>query len=492
MLILVTFLDAAKRRQILNDDPCLFDKHSKIKSSHGVLSALSKLCFARKDLVQHLSHLGIVVSHTQNPLEEYDYYIHNLSTDLNDGVRLAKLVEILMKRPVLDKMRIPPHRRNQIYNVGQVLSVLHEANVPNIDDVTPAHVVDAHQPRILQLLWSLIVRFQIGGLDGEKIGEEIVSVERWIGERKGVNEYRGDVGWNGGCREDTLYENIKALLLRWCQTVCSFYDVPVDDFTESFSDGKVLCLLVSFYHPKLLPFKDILPTAKDMQSKLQWGVSMDDQLVKMALQNERYNLSLALHRMEELGGMPRLFSSKEFLLPPDENSMILCVSFLFSRLTETSREIVAAQKIQQWWHIVLNQRKRKAASLLLTHWRQRRLNYFRNQRLKYAASVRVLEAFYRGYESKFKELARHSAMKRKRIESVVRIQVSDILFLSFVMNTDDKTLTFIVVTEPSTNGFNVQVILQQTRSIQSREIIAVPIQNDPSQESSTSLQNAKC
>jgi hypothetical protein len=196
--------------------------------------------------------------------------------------------------------------------------------------------------------------------------------------------------------------------------------------------------------------------------------------------------------MEELGGMPRLFSSKEFLLPPDENSMILCVSFLFSRLTETSREIVAAQKIQQWWHIVLNQRKRKAASLLLTHWRQRRLNYFRNQRLKYAASVRVLEAFYRGYESKFKELARHSAMKRKRIESVVRIQVSDILFLSFVMNTDDKTLTFIVVTEPSTNGFNVQVILQQTRSIQSREIIAVPIQNDPSQESSTSLQNAKC
>ena len=138
-----------------------------------------------------------------------------------------------------------------------------------------------------------------------------------------------------------------------------------------------------------------------------------------------------MNRLEELGGIPRLFSSKDFLMPPDEKSIILCVSFLYSRLTETSAEIAAAKEMQQWWSCVLNRKKRDAAKFLLRQWRQRREVYFQNQRSRFAPSVRVLETFYIRNKIKFKELARHSASRRKMIESAVKIQVSEDCWILF-------------------------------------------------------------
>eukprot|EP00956_Cyclotella_meneghiniana_P006701 scaffold8888_cov23-Cyclotella_meneghiniana.AAC.1 len=289
MLTLVTYLDRAKQHQILNDDPCLFDKQSNIKSSDAVLASICRICFARKELiVNHMSYLGITVSHIQNPLDEYEYYIRNLSIDLKDGVRLAKMVEILTGRSVLTEMRLPASSRaNKIHNMGAVLSALHHEGVANIDDVTAAHIVDAHQPRILQLLWSTIVHFQIGRLDEAVVTEEIESVKRWIKQK------RCSSGVKVHCEVKLIEENsmelsssIEVVLLKWCQAICSFYNVPVENFTESFSDGKVLCLLVSFYHPTLLPPGDILPTAIDLQAKLQPGAKMDDKILKVAFQNE--------------------------------------------------------------------------------------------------------------------------------------------------------------------------------------------------------------
>jgi abnormal spindle-like microcephaly-associated protein len=428
MLTLVTYLDVAKENKILSD-VCLFDKESNIKSSNAILASICRICFARKELIiNHMANLFISVAHVQNPLEEYEYYIKNLSVDLKDGVRLAKMLEILTGRSLLPKMRLPATSRgNRIHNVGEVLSALHEEGVSNIDDVTAAHIVDAHQPRILQLLWNTIMHFQMGTLERRAIVEEIRSVGNWIERKQGggmLNDYQGV---NKPClsneSETSSRDQIERLLLTWCQTVCSFYHVPVENFADSFCDGKVLCLLVSFYHPTLLPSRDILPTAADVQSKLKPGVQMNDQLVRMTLQNEMYNFSLALNRINELGGVPRLFSSKEFLLPPDDKSMLLFVSFLFSRLTETNREYAAAREIQCWWQRLLNQKKYEAAVLILNQWRQCKENYFLNQRHKFASSVRVIEKFYRRHEEQFKALARASTSRKKRDESAVQIQV---------------------------------------------------------------------
>ena len=447
MLTLVTFLDTAKMEHVLSDDPCLFERTSKVKSSHHVLATICRLCFAReKEIIHHMTHLGISVHHIQKPLDEYEYYVRNLATDLKDGVRLAKMTELVTGRTVLDKLRLPATSRSHcVFNVGEVLSTLVETGVENIQDITASHIVEAHQPRILQLLWSTIVRFQIESLDSDVIEEEIRGIECWkekrgSGASSSVEYSRETVVKLVQNKYSESSEGIKDVLLAWCQAVCSYYNVPVENFGDSFSDGRVLCLLVSFYHPSLLASRDILPTVTDIQSKLKLGVKMDDQLVQKGLQNERYNLSLALNSIDQLGGIPWLFSSKNILLPPDENTIILCVSFLFSRLTETSAEIVAAREIQNWWHRSLLTRKSVAASFLFKQWNLQKENYFRNQRSKFRQSVKVIESFYKDHETKFKKM---SWMRRKRNSGASIIQVSYHFY--FIPNVQDvPTITSIL------------------------------------------------
>lgn len=41
------------------------------------------------DLGKHISYMGYTVTHVQTPLDELDYAITNLATDLRDGTRLT-------------------------------------------------------------------------------------------------------------------------------------------------------------------------------------------------------------------------------------------------------------------------------------------------------------------------------------------------------------------------------------------------------------------
>lgn len=44
------------------------------------------------NVVKHLSYYGYAVSHQQKPLDEYDFHVESLATDLRDGVRLTRCV----------------------------------------------------------------------------------------------------------------------------------------------------------------------------------------------------------------------------------------------------------------------------------------------------------------------------------------------------------------------------------------------------------------
>lgn len=55
-------------------------------------------------------------------------------------------------------------------------------------------------------------------------------------------------GWGEGGGDD---KELLAALLAWCQAVCHGYGVPVRNFTTSFADGRALCLLLHYYHPRV-------------------------------------------------------------------------------------------------------------------------------------------------------------------------------------------------------------------------------------------------
>ncbi|KAL7554008.1 hypothetical protein ACHAWF_017369, partial [Thalassiosira exigua] len=161
---LVFFLDRAKARRVLADDPCLFERSSRMKSSSEVLTSLLQDCFAKQaSLVRHLAHGGLRVSHVQSPLDEYDFRVRNLAADLKDGVRLARVVdEVTDRTDLLSAMRLPAAtRQDKARNVGLALAALRRLGVPGISDVTAAHLVNAHQPRILQLLWSTVLYLEL-------------------------------------------------------------------------------------------------------------------------------------------------------------------------------------------------------------------------------------------------------------------------------------------------------------------------------------------
>lgn len=68
------------------------------------------------------------------------------------------------------------------------------------------------------------------------------------GEEKGKDSSGGSGGRKAGATGDR--ELLEALLV-WCQAVCHGYGVAVRNFTTSFADGRALCLLLHYYHPRV-------------------------------------------------------------------------------------------------------------------------------------------------------------------------------------------------------------------------------------------------
>ena len=164
LLILVFFLDEAKIGKLLTVDPILFEKTSVVKSSQGMLVSLCQDCFAKqRSILNHLEYEGVSVSYIQEPLDEYDFNVRNFAVDLKDGVCLARMMDIVTNGSnILSSLRLPADSRQQkLYNVRLALAALRQLGVPNISDITPAHIVDAHQPRIIQLVWSTILFFEL-------------------------------------------------------------------------------------------------------------------------------------------------------------------------------------------------------------------------------------------------------------------------------------------------------------------------------------------
>jgi len=89
-LLLVLFLDHAKLTRLIDHNPCLFQTDSQVKSSRELLQLFSRKYLAGEgDIVRHLSLIGYSATHTQSALDEFDYTVRNLASDLRDGLRLT-------------------------------------------------------------------------------------------------------------------------------------------------------------------------------------------------------------------------------------------------------------------------------------------------------------------------------------------------------------------------------------------------------------------
>ncbi|NWR48039.1 ASPM protein, partial [Regulus satrapa] len=440
LLLLVCFLDCAKRSRIIDHDPCLFCKDAEFKASKDLLLAFSRdFLSGEGDLSRHLGFLGLPVSHIQTPLDEFDFAVTNLAVDLQCGIRLVRAVELLTKNWSLSKqLRVPAISRLQkMHNVDIVLNVLKERGV-HLKDETGASIdsrdiVDRHRERTLALLWKIVFAFQVDVfLNVEHLKEEIEFL-------KSTHKRKALLGavkpFPNDCRvqEDssnfssqTYNENVK-LLMEWVNAVCRFYNIKVENFTVCFSDGRVLCHLIHHYHPCYMPLEAVcqrttqtvecsrtvsvgLNSSSSSESDTSLSVveEMFDQTVtpsvlyKELLDNEKQNFQLINAAVSDLGGIPAMIHHADMSNTiPDEKVVITYLSFLCSRLLDLRQETRAARLIQSAWRnyrlkreLKLSQERDRAARII----QKSAVNFLARRRILRKENAAIfIQKHWRGY-----------------------------------------------------------------------------------------------
>lgn len=108
-LFIIFFLDRAKELRLIKQNPCLFVKRAPYKESAEILKKFASLVLANYgDIVRMLRRLEYTVTHKQTAIDEYNFAFTNLAVDLREGVRLTKVMEvILMRDDLVKQVRVP-------------------------------------------------------------------------------------------------------------------------------------------------------------------------------------------------------------------------------------------------------------------------------------------------------------------------------------------------------------------------------------------------
>ena len=195
---LVMLLDDSKMEQSLDNDPCLFRLSPELhlpagvvkalvfKSTRDAVAAFTKEFLSKEgNVFNHLEkEIAITLKYQQMPIDEYDYSIKSLIPDLQNGVVLARLVELVTGRKniLLPKLRVPTVSRLQkIHNVGVVLEELRSVRVTDFPKdmakKTAEMVVEGNRDQVLSLIVSIVHGLQLPSLiDESDVKAEIARV----------------------------------------------------------------------------------------------------------------------------------------------------------------------------------------------------------------------------------------------------------------------------------------------------------------------------
>ncbi|OPJ77190.1 abnormal spindle-like microcephaly-associated protein [Patagioenas fasciata monilis] len=460
LLLLVCFLDYAKRSRMIDHDPCLFCKDAEFKTSRDLLLAFSRdFLSGEGDLSRHLGFLGLPVSHIQTPLDEFDFAVTNLAVDLQCGIRLVRTMELLTKNWSLSKqLRVPAISRLQkMHNVDIVLNVLKERGIHLKDEsgasIDSRDIVDRHRERTLALLWKIVFAFQVDVfLNVEQLKEEIEFLKIAYKKKTQLGALKTSLNCcrveddNSNNSSPQSYSTTVRLLMAWVNAVCGFYNIKVENFTVCFSDGRVLCHLIHHYHPCYVPLEAVCQrttqtvecsrtrivglnssssSSSESDTSLNVTEGMFDQTVtasdlyKELLDNERKNFQLINAAVSDLGGIPAMIHHSDMSNTiPDEKVVITYLSFLCSRLLDLRQETRAAWLIQSAWRnyrlkreLKLSQERDKAARII----QKSVLNFLSRRRiLKKVNAAIFIQKYWRRYLARMFFLN----LKRTKLEEV--------------------------------------------------------------------------
>ncbi|XP_011150755.1 spectrin alpha chain isoform X3 [Harpegnathos saltator] len=218
--------------------------------------------------------------------------VDDLFTDLADGKKLLKLLEIIsgerLAKPNNGRMRV-----HKIENVNKSLAFLHTK--VRLESIGAEDIVDGNPRLILGLIWTIILRFQIQEIEID-VDEENDSSEK---------------------------KSAKDALLLWCQRKTNGYPgVNIQDFTGSWRSGLGFNALIHAHRPDLVNW-----------SELQQNRNID-------------NLNYAFDVANSELGIPRLLDAEDVdTARPDEKSIITYVASYYHTFARMKNEIKSGKRI---------------------------------------------------------------------------------------------------------------------------------------------------
>ncbi|NP_001116845.1 abnormal spindle-like microcephaly-associated protein [Danio rerio] len=384
LILLVCFLDKAKESRLIEHDPCLFCMDAEFKSSKDLLLAFSRDFLSGEGILsRHLSHLGLAVSHVQTPLDEFNFAVKKLAVDLKCGIRLVRVMELFTLDWTLSrKLRIPAISRLQkVHNVDLALQVLKNKGVDLRDEhganIDSRDIVDGHREKTLNLLWKIIFAFQVEVLlDENQLKEEISFLRKtWRTKQKLASIMANNSVTVSRMKARRAFEHPSqkvTLLMDWVNAVCEFYSLKAENFTVSFSDGRILCYLIHHYHPGHLHAEEIQQrttqtiecghrgrvelnnSSSDSDCSFENLATMQSESVTVdfreLLENEKSNFQLVNTAVSYLGGVPAMINPEDMSNTIPNEKVVTCyLSFLCARLLDLRNETRAARVIQGAW-----------------------------------------------------------------------------------------------------------------------------------------------
>lgn len=280
-MMVIYLLDKAKQMHIISTN--LYQASSAVKSSLAFLRELTALIHPSVgDIYRLLKPLGYHVHYTQYPLSEFSYCIENLATDLRDGVRLTRLVELLLyplgSRTVLEKdvtiampagvvltttleeghswvfsqhLKFPCTARAQkIYNVQVALGALRAVHGVNqiSESLSAEEIVDGHRESTMTLLWAMLGNWGLESfVNSDELRKEIRRLRKADGS---MSDDESDVeGDHSRMREGS--QEVAHLLRVWSRSIARRNGLRVLNLTTSFAVGRIFAGILDEYLPYL-------------------------------------------------------------------------------------------------------------------------------------------------------------------------------------------------------------------------------------------------
>lgn len=221
-------------------------------------------------------------------LRKRSMQVEDLIQDLESGVPLINLYEIISDEKLGKFYTDPKSKFHKIANLGTVLTKINSF----VDSVgikvqfSAEQVMEQDKRQILGMIWCLIHKFEI-----QDISEEELSA------REG--------------------------LLLWCKKKTKDYrNVKVDNFNTSWQDGLAFCALIHKHRPDLIDF---------------------DSLDKA---NQKENLQLAFDVAEKHLDIPQLLDADDMVnYRPEDKSVMTYVAYYWKRFAAGNKADLAGKKI---------------------------------------------------------------------------------------------------------------------------------------------------